>query len=181
VFVVTERHGVWGRARAAPGLAALGGDVDLGEVSCGAPGDCSVGGRYGAGFVNGVSIFQAFVISERDGVWRKVQRVPGLPAVNTAGNAGVVSVSCRARGECAAGGYFTSGPASDTAFQKTHAFVVSEHDGIWGRALAIPGMINQGGNAQIESVSCAAAGGCTGAGTYVNRAEEQQGFVLSRS
>jgi hypothetical protein len=119
VFVVSERRGVWGKAHEAPGLAALGEDADLGEVSCGAPGDCSFGGSYGSGFVNGVSVFQAFVLSERDGVW--------------------------------------------------------------GRALAIPGMINQSGNAVINSVSCAKAGGCSAAGTYLNRAANSQGFVLSRS
>jgi hypothetical protein len=58
-FVVSERHGRWGRAIEVPGLGALnkGGLAEVVSVSCGAAGSCAAGGIYndaadhGQGFV----------------------------------------------------------------------------------------------------------------------------------
>jgi len=38
------------------------------------------------------------------GIWGNAQQVPGLAALNTGGDAWVISVSCPAAGECAASG-----------------------------------------------------------------------------
>ena len=48
------------------------------------------------------------------------------------------------------------------------AFVVDEHNGVWGDAEAVPGLVrlNVGGYADITSVSCAAPGDCSAGGFY---------------
>jgi len=44
-FVVSERHGVWGRAIEVPGLGALNkGDAGVSSVSCASAGNCAAGG-----------------------------------------------------------------------------------------------------------------------------------------
>ena len=76
--VVTERHGVWGKATAVPGLAALNtgryAAVDL--MSCRSAGNCTATGSYAARHGDG----QGFVVSEKDGTWGKAEPIRGLAA-----------------------------------------------------------------------------------------------------
>ena len=58
-----------------------------------------VGGNCGSGGGN-------LVAGERNGRWRKAEEVPGLAALNTGGNAQVVSVSCPSAGHCTAAGTY---------------------------------------------------------------------------
>jgi hypothetical protein len=67
------------------------------------------------------------------GTWRKAIEVPGLGSLNKGGSALLTSVSCASAGNCAAGGFY-----SDGSFH-TQAFVVSERDGTWGKAIEVPG------------------------------------------
>ena len=47
VFVTAEKTGTWGRPERVPGsLVNLGTTVQLAGLSCGAPGNCSIGGLY---------------------------------------------------------------------------------------------------------------------------------------
>src|SRR6266851_1407144 len=103
--------GVWGRAIAVPGLAALntGRNADVLSVSCAAPGSCAAGGFYQNHSRNpyDVTTGRGFVVSERNGRWHRAAGVPGLGALNRGGNAEVSSVSCASRGYCAAVGFYT--------------------------------------------------------------------------
>ena len=60
--------------------------------------------------------------------------------------------------------------------------MVSQKNGVWGRATEVPGLaaLNKGGNASISSVSCAPPGRCTAGGSYTERSVHPhlQGFVL---
>src|SRR6266702_1479497 len=67
------------------------------------------------------------------GSWGRPIEVPGLGALNTGGDAQVLSVSCGSAGNCAAGGYY--GPAGHG-----QGFVVSEKNGVWGQAIEVPGL-----------------------------------------
>ena len=176
-FVVSERHGVWGKAIKVPGLRALNtrGAAEVVSVSCPSAGNCSAGGFY----TNGPGQFhttpQAFVVSERNGVWRKAIEVPGTAALNQGGEAGLTSVSCPSAGNCAAGGDYTDGS------HHQQAFVVSERHGVWRRAIKVPGSgtLNATGLAEVTSVSCALAGNCAAGGDYVDASGNQQAFVVS--
>jgi hypothetical protein len=107
------------------------------------------------------------------GAWGRAIAVPGLAALNTGGNAEVSVVSCASAGSCAAGGDYTDRRHN---FQ---GFVASERRGRWGKAIGVPGLtaLNKGRFANIDSVSCGAAGDCAAGGFYADRSHHQQGFV----
>ncbi len=173
--------GTWGRARKVPGLAALnaGGFAQIYSVSCGAAGNCSAGGYYTDRSGNS----QAFVVSQEHGTWGRAREVPGTAALNTGGSAEVWSVSCASAGNCSAGGgYFDGTPASGHG----QAFVVSQRNGTWGKAEEVPGTAtlnvggDEGGFAQVWSVSCASAGNCSAGGRYTDRLGHDQAFVVTQ-
>jgi hypothetical protein len=168
-FVAVERHGRWGRPAEVPGLAALGtgGATGVRSLSCASAGNCAVGGDYGDRHGN-----QAFVAVERHGRWGTAIAVPGLRALNTGGFARIFSLSCGSPGNCAAGGEY-----DDRSFRH-HGFVVLERHGRWGRAAEVPGLaaLNTGGDAEVDSVSCAGPGYCAVGGDYGDR-NGNQAFV----
>jgi hypothetical protein len=155
--VALERHGRWGRAIGVPGLAALNrGEVGVTSVSCVRAGYCAAGGRY----ADGSAADHGFVAVERNGVWGRAIQVPGLAGLNKDGFGWVTSVSCGAAGSCTAGGFYSDGGQS--------GFVAVERNGVWGRAIQVPGLaaLNGYGDAQVNSVSCGAAGSCAAGGSY---------------
>src|SRR5579862_497822 len=174
-FVVNETHGRWGTAVEVPGSATLnsGGDARVESVSCVAAGDCAAGGYYDDGSGN----YQVFVVSETYGVWGIAVEVPGSAALNSGGDARVLSVSCAAAGECVGGGYYKDGSGH------YQAFVVSETHGGWGAAVEVPGSatLNSGEDARVFSVSCAAAGECAAGGYYKDGSGHYQAFVASET
>ncbi len=169
-FVVSEVNGTWHTAIEIPGTKALntGGTAMVLSVSCASAGDCAAGGYY---FDSSGS--QAFVVSEVNGTWGTAIEVPGTKPLNTEGIAEVNSVSCASAGDCAAGGSYLDSSGSQ-------AFVVSEVNGTWHTAIEVPGTkaLNTGGEAQVNSVSCASAGDCAAGGGYGNSSGSQE-FVVS--
>ena len=166
--------GVWGRAIAVPGLAALntGRNADVTSVSCAAPGSCAAGGYYQGHGKHG------FVAVEGNGRWRRAVEVPGLKALGTGGSQ-VSAVSCASPGYCAAGGYYGNHSKNPYEVITGRGFVASERGGRWHRAVQVPGLaaLNTGGNAEVRSVSCASRGYCAAAGYYTDSGGHQQGFV----
>jgi hypothetical protein len=175
-FVVTESHGRWGRAIEVPGSARLnrGGEAEIESVSCARVGDCSAGGDYAA---SGSDISAAFVVTERHGRWGRAIEVPGSARLNRGGEAEIDTVSCSAPGDCSAGGDYAKSANSE------QAFVVTESQGRWGSAMEVPGSgaLNVGGLAEVESVSCAAPGQCSAAGSYSygKGGVDSEGFVVT--
>src|ERR1022692_4476195 len=172
MFAASQRHGRWGTAIEVPGLAALnkGGNAGVISVSCASAGNCAAGGLY----TNQAGNPQGFVAAERTGRWGNAVEVPGLAALDTDGYSGVSSVSCGAAGNCAAGGYY----------QDRHGlqqgFVAAERNGHWGRAVEVPGLAALGGDAQVNSVSCAPAGNCAAGGDNTDASGNSHGFVASK-
>ena len=173
--MVSETNGVGGSAVEVPGTAALNkrGNAEVRSVSCGAAGECAAGGSY----KDGSRRYQAFVVSETNGVWGGAVEVPGTAALNKRGDASVVSVSCAAVGACAAGGGYEDGSGHG------QAFVVSEKNGVWGGAVEVPGTValNSGGNAAVYSVACSAAGECAAGGWSADGSPHLQAFVVSET
>ena len=171
-FAVSEKKGTWGKTEEVPGLAALG-PPGIMSVSCGAAGDCGAGGWYSAGD----SADQGFVVSQDNGTWGKAKEVPGLAALSPGGPAFVVSVSCGAAGNCSAGGSYAS------RSRRQQGFVVSQDNGVWGKAEGVPGLaiLNKDGFAQINSVSCASASSCSAGRSYLGPARVSRAFVVSKA
>ena len=164
----------WGKAEPVPGLAALnkGGNARVTSLSCWSVNNCAAAGYY----TDRRGHSQAFVVAERNGRWDRAVQVPGTAALDAGRNAGVVSVSCARDGYCVAGGYYTDGGGH------TQAFVVTRPKDRWRAAVEVPGSaaLNTSGNAQVNSVSCPAAGECAAGGFYVG-AGGALGFVVSQA
>jgi hypothetical protein len=112
------------------------------------------------------------------GTWGTARQVPGTAALNKGGTAALLrSVSCASAGNCGAGGYYTDGSGH------AQAFVVNEASGAWGAAQQVPGtaVLNAGGSAQLDSVSCASAGNCGAGGNYTDGSGHQQGFIVGEA
>ena len=97
-----------------------------------------------------------------------------MGGLNTFGDTEVSSVSCAAPGACSATGTYLDGDGYQ-------GFAVSQVAGVWGTAIAIPGLagLNTNGEAEVGSVSCAAPGACSATGTYLD-GDGYQGFVVSQ-
>jgi len=141
-------------------------------MSCASAGNCSAGGHY----TDGAAFSSVFVASQVNGRWGTAKEVPGIAALNTGGFADIYSASCASAGNCSAGGFYIDSSGHN------QAFVVSQVNGRWGTAKEVPGTaaLNTGGNAQIDSVSCAKAGDCSAGGFYTDSSSHGQGFVVSQ-
>jgi len=141
-------------------------------VSCASAGNCSAGGYY----TDSSRHQQAFVVSETNRTWGKAVEVPGTAALNKGGDAQVGSVSCASAGNCSAGGYYVS-------HGSLQAFVVTETNGTWGKAIEVPGTaaLNKGNSAATSEASCRAAGTCSAGGFYTDSSGDLQLFVVGET
>lgn len=171
-FVVNERHGVWSHAIEVPGMKRLNhGDAWISEVSCTKPGFCSAGGSYADGGStcgdDGQSFcYQAFVVNETKGVWRKAIKVQGTKRFNRGGVASVDTVSCWSPGNCMAAGTYSNGQF--TAITSS-PFVMREKRGVWGKAVKVrlSAAFIADGDIGIGVISCPTARSC-GAIGYID-------------
>lgn len=168
--------GAWSALPAVPGLASLnaGGNAAVDSVSCPSTGNCAAAGFY----TDSHAHQQAFVITEKKGVWGNAREVAGT-LNSSGGHAQVNSISCASAGNCvAAGQYFTYvAPVAST-----QAFEVTEKNGNWSGAQEVPGTasLNVQGLALVNSVSCAPASGplnCALGGRYYDKNGHAQAFV----
>jgi hypothetical protein len=171
-FVVSRVRGTWGKAIEVPGVGALnaGGLATVTSVSCSSAGNCSAAGYYTAGPSE-----LAFVVSQVRGKWGKAIAVPGLAALDQGGGAEASSLSCSSAGNCVATGDY--GSYGDLAF------VVSQVNGTWGKAIEVPGIAALGGWATAAEVSCSPTGNCTAsgnAGIVPDGTGDSEAFVVSR-
>jgi hypothetical protein len=173
--VVSQSNGLWGAAKEVPGIGVLnqGGFAAIVSMSCRSAGGCSAGGQY----TDSSQRVQVFVVSQSNGLWGPAKEVPGTAILNQGGSAEIRSVSCGSAGDCSAGGSYVD------SSQRRQAFVVSQSNGIWGPAKEVPGtaILNQGGDAEIVSVSCAAAGHCSAGGAYTDSSFHGQAFVVTEN
>ena len=112
------------------------------------------------------------------GTWGTAEQVPGTANDNpNFPFASTSSVSCASPGKCSAGGTYEDSSGNG------QAFVVSRMNGTWGTAIEVPGTaaLNQGGSAEILSVSCAPAGTCTAGGIYTDSSGHHQAFVVTKA
>ena len=169
VFAADERSGAWGQPTSLP-LNTSHFDLPAPDLSCGAPGDCAVGGTY-ADARGGA---HAMVATETGGVWGPAAQLSGV----TVGS-GVFSVSgavsCAAAGECTVVGSYSG----------RHLFTAKEHGGAWQSATQLPGQaaLLAAGDVPggLAAVSCATPGNCAAGGSYTSPAGFEHAFVTDKS
>jgi hypothetical protein len=149
VFVVSEKNGRWGKAAELSGLAALNvaKSAALESMSCPSAGNCTAIGFYSIGEYNR----RSFAATEKNGRWGKAEVIPGTRHFEVAGVVPLMSVSCSSAGNCGAFGTYA------TASNVSQSYVVSEARGVWGKAVALRGIV-------MNAVSCGAAGNCVAGG-----------------
>jgi hypothetical protein len=184
-FVADEIGGTWRKAQPLTGItnavnvSGLGVGWNL-TVSC-AP-QRTAAARTALGLAceaGGATITgtgtTAFVATSTRGTWHAATPVTGLSALAGTRASAVTAISCPAAGTCAIGGDYTD------AARRVQAFVANEVNGTWRRAIEVPGtaVLNAGGNAQVTSLDCPAAGDCTAAGQYTARGGTGEVFVIN--
>ena len=150
-YVAQERNHSWDAPFVLPGNPAS----SLAAVSCDAPGDCEVGGNLLPG--------DAFVVREKAFTWSGITALPGLKRLNAGGRAELLSISCRTRGNCSAGGDLhrcqeaRPGVRGERA-QRDSGPRPSRCHGL-GALSTLP-------FAAVGSLSCASPGNCVAGGVY---------------
>jgi hypothetical protein len=163
VFSASEQSYIWTAFQPIPGMAALpkGGAVtaSTGYLVCPTAGNCTAGGKY----VDASGSTQSYLVTQTNGVWGNARALPGLAALGSIRLPVLTGLSCRSVGNCTAvGGYSVKNSAG-------RIFVVTEKNGKWGKAEALPGSValSTAGKAFPQALSCGAAGDCTVGGSYV--------------
>jgi hypothetical protein len=162
-LAVSEVHGTWENAVAlqSPARGLPQGQAET--VACARGSHCSAGGFY---YTDQAGRTQAFIATAGNGSWGQERQVPGLARLGT--DAEILSLSCSAPGDCAAGGFYR-GPGA----VPLQAFVAAEVNGTWGNGQEVPGTgrlnRNRTGAGQTSAVSCPKLRRCAVAGMYTAR------------
>lgn len=181
-FVATQQGGVWGDAQSFPAVASLntGGLAAIDSLSCKSAGNCTGVGSYRtASTKTDPGGTHLFAITEANGTWGTIQPIPGTAKLPNGGEVtGTIGfMTCPSIGNCTAGGDYTD-PSN-----VSQPYVVTEKNGVWGNARVLPGVARLGraSIASLGGLSCASAGNCTAAGTYIDRLKSFDGrvFVVS--
>ena len=98
--------------------------------------------------------------ASRNGRWGKATELRGPGGLNAGPDGDDMSLSCGAAGDCAASGDYVDRSGS------YQGFVAIERNGRWGKATGVPGLaaLNAAGVAEVDEVSCGAAGDCAASG-----------------
>ena len=165
-FLVSQVNGSWQSAVEVdtPGSSSID------SLSCSAPGNCTAGGSF---YTSSLYVRHAFLVNQTNGTWHRAIAVPGLATLDGddahpfSGErihlASVAHISCASVGNCTAAGY--NYPFPD--------FVVTETNGTWQPATALPGF-------SVYSLSCASAGNCNAGGYSADRSGNAQAFLLNQ-
>ena len=132
---------------ARPGGLNTDKEAEVDEVSCASAGNCAAEGNYSADHVQ-----QVFVTSERNGRWGKAIAVPGLAALNKRGERRGQRAVVRTCGYLRGRDYYDR---SD----HDQGFVASARNGVWGRAIAVPGRGPEHGRGRRGLVGIVLSGG----------------------
>ena len=139
----------------------VGGYAYVNSVSCASTTSCVAGGYYTDS--NG---HQAFVSVYDGSTWTDTEVAKAL---NVGGEAYVNSVSCASTTSCVAGGYYSDSSG--------HQAFVSVYDGSTWTDTEVAKALNVGGDASVNSVSCASTTSCVAGGSYVDSGGYFQAFV----
>ena len=184
--LLTQANGEWGPGVRAPLPASVWAartrseqTVELREVSCSSPGNCTAVGLYRR---LGTPRAEGLLLTQTDGTW--ATGVPALlPAnrdrrqVTLATHLYLDSVSCASPGNCTAvGNYVARGGHQQ-------GLLLTQTDGTWaaGVQARLPAGAwgaSIGPGVTLKSVSCASAGNCTAVGQYFKGRGGRDGVPL---
>ena len=155
-------------------------DQGFHAISCPSEGNCTVVG----GYLNKQGYHDGVLLTETDGRWARgikeslpadaFRLRPRYPLPHNE----PTSVSCASAGNCTAVGYYT---AFDQVIER-QGLLLTEVNGTWARGVRAPLPPDAyGGNVELNSVSCQAAGNCTAVGSYDGGNGEHPGLLLTQT
>ena len=171
-LLLSETAGTWSRGVEAvvPADSAPVPGVSLSSVSCASASDCVAVGDYNTAALGSA----ALLVTETAGTWST--GVAATLPVNQASTptAYLSSVSCPSAGNCAAAGSYKD------SSNHQQELVVNETAGTWSTGVeALPATTTAMNPNVIPSVSCASAGNCAAAGSYIDASAHHQGLLVS--
>jgi hypothetical protein len=144
------------RVNGPDGFNNLESQVAVNAVACDSDRSCSA-----VGFVSNSHVTQPFVTDERNGVWSTATIPPGLTTLSGESGGQLDAISCTARLDCTAIGWYT------TASHQTRLFIVHQSNGKWSPARTIDGpAIPKGDVNVIPFIACSSAIDCVASGSY---------------
>ncbi len=162
-MAVGESGGVWGQAHEITAPSSGGGG--LFSVACRSAGSCVAVGSEIDGSGNSLPM----VVSESGGVWGRGRAIALPSSADLQQGNQLSSVACPSAGACVAVGQYDRSSASFNP-PTSHAMVVSESAGVWGRAfdVALPPAFGsrQAIEDELSSVACPAVSACVAVGRY---------------
>ena len=156
LFVVTEKHGQWGKPRTFPHIVALTTFYFAGITSawCKSAGNCLVVGYYyWDNYADTI-----FSLNQKNGHWGSIRPLTGGGDIDF--------LTCLSLGNCTAGGIFFDGAVPELFHQP---YVMTEENGTWGGAHSIPGVADLSANssiAELDGLACRSIGNCSAVGSY---------------
>lgn len=141
-----------------PGVAALADgtrEAVTQRIDCPAPGECVAVGSFGRS--NTLAAWGAVMTG---GVWNDAVELPGITAIDPAGQVTVLALSCGAPGECLAGGVVRSDPGPISGYD---AFVIELTGGSWQSPVVLGGVAT-GVGSWVYQIDCPEPGECVIAG-----------------
>jgi hypothetical protein len=139
-FVVSEVKGRWQHLQ----LPTHGGGDSL--VSCSGVGDC-------------LAAAENSVVAQTHGRWGKVRHFAALSGDE------ISAVKCPTAGNCTVAGFL--GYSDSDYGGLNNAFVLSEHDGHWGKVYDLKGVAHGQLSAPFSALWCASPGNCGGGGSAI--------------
>jgi hypothetical protein len=178
-FIVDQVGAAWQKAVEVtlPANAVKNSQVsDLHSIACSSAGSCSAVGAYSAA-AGANSVEEPFVMSEVAGHWGNASEITLPEGTNFNPFGQLTQVSCASAGNCSAVGSYIDQNNVD------HALVVTQVAGAWrpGTSLALPANASSYAGATLNEVSCASAGNCSAAGTYIVSGGAVEMFVDDES
>lgn len=171
VFTVRESNGKWLGAITVHGLSISGiNAIVTSTIACASPINCVVSGTYNVNSsAQRMAPSRPFIVDEVNGQW---QRAMVLPESISPADVNISSVACRSVGNCSIGGQFAGD--HDTAL------IDNETNGVWAKAIAVPGIKKFRRSAStVTSISCGGKGSCSAGGTYANGSGDILGFLTN--
>jgi hypothetical protein len=173
-LLLSETAGKWSRGvEARPPAHSVSLSVQLDDISCTSPGNCTAVGDYIT-----KQTWWGLMLTETDGVWDRGVRA-ALPAnAAKAPEQTFAYVSCWSGGNCIAVGDYYDKARND------RPLLLTEADGVWARG-AEPHMPANAAakkqQASLGGISCPSAGNCTAVGQYIDNSGKDQALLLDET
>ncbi len=175
-FVAREVAGVWRAATliAVPTNANLNPYVSLSQLACPTVTSCVAAGTY----IDANNVTRGLLLTTTGPTWSAHVITPPVNASIYA-TMSVGGLSCASAGNCTVLGTYV------TAQGATQAFIESESNGRWARALPLTMPNGAAPNPHVflynfTDISCRSVGNCSAGGQYRDSAGNYQGFLVNQ-